>query len=322
MSTEPHAPHAPAEEPAGAPAEELGEAPAAGLGEEPGEEPGELVIVTGMTGAGRSTAAKELEDLGWFVVDNVPPGLVSEIAHRVDEQLGRDQPIAAVVDVRGGSFFGALRQQLARGVPGRRTTLLFLEADDDILVRRQDAARRPHPLQGGGRLLDGITREREALQALRGDAHLVIDTTSLNLHQLKERVAQAFGSPESTRLQVSVVSFGFKYGVPVDADVLADMRFLPNPFWIDELRPLTGRDEAVASYVMSQEGAKEFLDRFLALIETVTRGYGREGKRFMTVAIGCTGGKHRSVAMAEEVAARLRALGVDARAAHRDLGRE
>jgi UPF0042 nucleotide-binding protein len=306
MSTEPHAPQEPAPQPA----------------QQPGDDLGELVIVTGMTGAGRSTAAKELEDLGWFVVDNVPPGLVSEIAHRVDEQLGRSQPIAAVVDVRGGSFFGALRQQLARGVPGRRTTLLFLEADDDILVRRQDAARRPHPLQGGGRLLDGIAREREALRALRGDAHLVIDTTSLNLHQLKERVAQAFGSPESTRLQVSVVSFGFKYGVPVDADVLADMRFLPNPFWVDELRPLTGRDEAVASYVMSQEGAKEFLDRFLALIETVTRGYGREGKRFMTVAIGCTGGKHRSVAMAEEVAARLRALGVDARAAHRDLGRE
>jgi UPF0042 nucleotide-binding protein len=227
-----------------------------------------------------------------------------------------------VVDVRAGWFFGALREQLARGVPGRRTTLLFLEADDDILIRRQDAARRPHPLQGSGRMLEGVLREREELQSLRGDAQLVIDTTRLNPSQLKERVAQAFGSAETTRLQVTVLSFGFKYGVPVDADLLADMRFLPNPFWIDELRPLTGQDEAVSSYVMAQEGAKEFLDRFLALIETVTRGYLGEGKRFVTVAIGCTGGKHRSVAMAEEVASRVAALGFDARAVHRDLGRE
>ena len=286
------------------------------------EELGELVIVTGMTGAGRSTAAKELEDLGYFVVDNLPPDLVGEIARRIDEQLGHDQPLAAVVDVRAGSFFGALREQLARGVPGRRTTLLFLEADDDILVRRQDAARRPHPLQDGGRLLEGVRREREVLRSLRGDAHLVIDTTRLNLHQLQERVRQAFGSPETTRLQISVVSFGFKYGVPVDADLLADMRFLPNPHWIDELRPLTGQDEAVSTYVMKQEGAKEFLDRFLAVVDTVTRGYDHEGKRFMTIAVGCTGGKHRSVAMAEEIAARLRDLGLDARAAHRDIGRE
>ena len=285
-------------------------------------EQGELVIVTGMTGAGRSTAAKELEDLGYFVVDNLPPDLVGEVARRVDERFGRVQPIAAVVDVRAGSFFGALREELARGVPGRRTTLLFLEADDDILIRRQDAARRPHPLQGSGRLLEGVLREREVLQPLRGDAQLVIDTTRLNPSQLKERVAQAFGSAETTRLQVTVLSFGFKYGVPVDADLLADMRFLPNPFWIDELRPLTGQDEAVSSYVMAQEGAKEFLDRFLALIETVTRGYIGEGKRFVTVAIGCTGGKHRSVAMAEEIASRVAALGFDARAVHRDLGRE
>jgi UPF0042 nucleotide-binding protein len=286
------------------------------------DEQGELVIVTGMTGAGRSTAAKELEDLGYFVVDNLPPDLVGEVARLVDDRFGPGQPIAAVVDVRAGSFFGALREQLARGVPGRRTTLLFLEADDDILTRRQDAARRPHPLQGSGRLLDGVLREREVLQPLRGDAQLVIDTTRLNPSQLKERVAQAFGSPETTRLQVTVLSFGFKYGVPVDADLLADMRFLPNPFWIDELRPLTGQDEAVSSYVMAQEGAKEFLDRFLALIETVTRGYLGEGKRFVTVALGCTGGKHRSVAMAEEIASRVAALGFDARAVHRDLGRE
>jgi UPF0042 nucleotide-binding protein len=283
---------------------------------------GELVIVTGMTGAGRSTAAKELEDLGYFVVDNLPPDLVGEVARLVDREIGPEQRMAAVVDVRAGSFFDSLREQLARGVPGRRTSLLFLEADDDILIRRQDAARRPHPLQGTGRLLEGVLREREVLRSLRGDAHLVIDTTRLTVHQLRDRVAQAFGSPDATRLQVTVLSFGFKYGVPVDADLLADMRFLPNPFWVDELRPLTGLDEAVASYVMAQEGAKEFLDRFLGLVETVTRGYLLEGKRFMTVAIGCTGGKHRSVAMVEEVVTRLSAAGVDARAAHRDLGRE
>jgi UPF0042 nucleotide-binding protein len=283
---------------------------------------GELVIVTGMTGAGRSTAAKELEDLGYFVVDNLPPDLVGGVARLVDQRIGPGQPIAAVVDVRAGSFFDSLREQLAAGVPGRRTTLLFLEADDDILVRRQDAARRPHPLQGTGRLLEGVLRERKVLQPLRGDAQLVIDTTSLTPSQLKERVAQAFGSPETTRLQVTVLSFGFKYGVPVDADLLADMRFLPNPFWVDELRPLTGLDPEVAGYVMEQDGAKEFLDRFIALIETVSRGYLGEGKRFVTVAIGCTGGKHRSVAMAEEIAHRVTALGFDARTTHRDLGRE
>ncbi len=276
---------------------------------------GELVVVTGMTGAGRSTAAKELEDLGYFVVDNLPPELV-------DERQGRDQPVAVVVDVRTGSFFGSLQEHLAVGIPSRRTTLLFLEASDDILVRRQEAARRPHPLQGTGRLLEGIHREREVLASLRGDADLVIDTTSLNVHQLKAAVAQALGSPEHLGLQVNVVSFGFKYGIPVDADLLADMRFLPNPYWVPELRDQTGRDPAVASYVKGRPDAQLFLDRYVPVIETLSDGYLREGKRFMTVAIGCTGGKHRSVAMSEEITRRLIALGMDARATHRDLGRE
>ena len=283
---------------------------------------GELVVVTGMTGAGRSTAAKELEDLGFFVVDNLPPALVPDVVKMVDEAHGPARSIAVVVDVRSGEFFDALREVLARDTLPRRTTLLYLEAADDVLVRRQEAARRPHPLQGDGRLLDGLAREREVMAALRSDADLVIDTTGLNVHQLTGRIADLFGTAQSTSLRVNVVSFGFKYGIPVDADYMADMRFLPNPFWVPELRPHTGRDQPVADYVMSRNGAEQFLQAFVPLLLGVGEGYLREGKRFMTVAIGCTGGKHRSVAMSQEVADRLRAAGVDARVRHRDLGRE
>jgi len=298
--------------------DDTGEMPAVGASSDLGE----LVIVTGMTGAGRSTAAKELEDVGYFVVDNLPPELVTEVVRLVDEQKGREQPIAVVVDVRGGTLFHTLREQLAQHLPTRRTSLLFLEADDDILVRRQEAARRPHPLQAGGRLIEGIDRERSVMTQLRGDADVVIDTTQLNIHQLKDKVAQAFGDPGTTALKVNVVSFGFKYGVPVDADLLADMRFLPNPFWVPELRDFTGKDADVIAYVTGRDDAQTFLERYIPVIETVGAGYLREGKRFMTVAIGCTGGKHRSVAMTEEIAARLRAVGFEADASHRDLGRE
>jgi UPF0042 nucleotide-binding protein len=283
---------------------------------------GELIVVTGMTGAGRSTAAKELEDLGYFVVDNLPPTLVADVVRMVEETHGADQSIAVVVDVRSGSFFESLREVLAKGFTGRRTTLLYLEADDDVLVRRQEAARRPHPLQAGGRLLDGLARERKVLADLRGDADLVIDTSNLNVHQLTNQIARSFGTTERLALKITLVSFGFKYGIPVDADYVADMRFLPNPHWVPELRPRTGRDEGVADYVKSQDGAQEFLDRFVPLVVDVGKGYLREGKRFMTVAVGCTGGKHRSVAMSEEIAARLLGYGLDARATHRDLGRE
>jgi UPF0042 nucleotide-binding protein len=290
--------------------------------EEGGATRGELVVVTGMTGAGRSTAAKELEDLGFYVVDNLPPSLVPDVVRLVDESRGYEQPIAAVVDVRSGSFFDSLQANLAQGATGRRTTLLFLEATDDVLVRRQEAARRPHPLQAGGRLLDGLQRERVAMAALRSEADVVIDTTNLNVHELTDKVAEAFGSPDATRLKITCVSFGFKYGIPVDADFVADMRFLPNPHWVPELRPMTGRDPEVAGYVKERPAAKTFLDQYVPVIETVAAGYLREGKRFMTIAIGCTGGKHRSVAMTEEIAGLLRELGFDARAAHRDLGRE
>lgn len=283
---------------------------------------GPLVVVTGMTGAGRSTAAKELEDLGFYVVDNMPPTLLRDVVRLVDESRGVEQPIAVVVDVRSGSFFDSLRANLAQGVIGRPTSMLFLEAGDDVLVRRQEAARRPHPLQDGGRLIDGLHRERTALEVLRGNADLIIDTTDLNVHQLTKRVALAFGTPESVRLKVTVLSFGFKYGIPVDADLVADMRFLPNPFWVPELRPHTGQDVEVSDYVLSQPGAAEFLDQYLPVLDTVAAGYLNEGKRFMTIAIGCTGGKHRSVAMTQEISLRLRDKGYDVRAAHRDLGRE
>ncbi len=284
---------------------------------------GELVVVTGMTGAGRSTAAKELEDLGFYVVDNLPPSLLPDVVRLVDQSRGPQQRIAVVVDVRSGAFFEHLRANLHQGVTGRRATLVFLDATDEVLVRRQEAARRPHPLQGTGRLLDGLQREREVLADLRSDADLVIDTTALNVHQLTDRIAAAFGTPEVTRLKVAVISFGFKYGIPVDADFVADMRFLPNPHWIPELRPGNGRDNpAVADYVYSQPGAKEFLDGYVDVLAGVAEGYLREGKRFMRVALGCTGGKHRSVAMSEEIARRMAALGHDARPIHRDLGRE
>ena len=288
----------------------------------PPEERGELVVVTGMTGAGRSTAAKELEDLGYYVVDNLPPQLVPDVVELVDTSGGVQQRIAVVVDVRSGSFFEGLREVLATGETGRRTTLLYLDCSDDVLVRRQEAARRPHPLQGSGRLLDGLARERVVLADLRAEADLVIDTTALNVHQLTDKVAEAFGTMQTTAMKVTVVSFGFKYGIPVDADLVADMRFLPNPHWVDELRPLTGRDAPVADYVKKQPEAEEFLTEYVALVRTLISGYLREGKRFMTIAIGCTGGKHRSVAMTEEIAARLRGYGIDAAALHRDLGRE
>lgn len=285
-------------------------------------QPGELVIITGMTGAGRSTASKELEDLGYFVVDNLPPTLVPDVVRMVDEAHGATRPIAVVVDVRSGTFFDSLAAQRYEMSTGRPSTLVYLDASDDELVRRQEAVRRPHPLQGAGRLLDGLERERVVLEQIRGIADLVIDTTGLNVHQLTDRIATHFGSREARKLKITVISFGFKYGIPVDADYVADMRFLPNPHWVPELKPKTGQDLDVADYVKSQPGAETFLDGYLPVLQLVAGGYLNEGKRFMTVAVGCTGGKHRSVAMSEEIARRLGATGLDVRTTHRDLGRE
>ncbi len=282
-----------------------------------------LIIVTGMSGAGRSTAAKALEDLGWFVIDNLPPQMLPSVVHLIEAEQGDAVQIAVVVDVRSRGFFADLRGALASlSEQGLRPRVLFLEASDDVLVRRQEAARRPHPLQDGSRLLDGISREREIVSDLRGDADVLIDTSALNVHQLATKVEVAFADIDAPVVRATVVSFGFKYGIPVDADFVADMRFLPNPFWVPELREGDGRDEAVAAYVYSRDGAWEFLDGYVPLLDTVARGYLREGKRFMRVAVGCTGGKHRSVAMAEEAGRRLAALGHDVRVVHRDLGRE
>ncbi|WP_344813571.1 RNase adapter RapZ [Microlunatus aurantiacus] len=280
-----------------------------------------LVVVTGMSGAGRSTAANALEDLGWYVVDNLPPTVLPEVCTQAKENgIHR---LAVVLDVRTRSFFEQLPTMFTElAAAGTMPEILFLEAADDVIVRRQESVRRPHPLQGDGRLLDGITRERETIATLRAAADLVIDTSSINIHQLSSRVAHAYGDSADDALRVTVVSFGFKNGIPVDADLVVDVRFLPNPHWVPELRPQTGLSAPVRDYVLAQDGADEFLQRLQELLQVTTQGYITEGKRFVTVAIGCTGGKHRSTAMAEEFGRRLRQVGLATKVLHRDVGRE
>jgi UPF0042 nucleotide-binding protein len=285
----------------------------------------DVVIVTGLSGAGRSTAAKCLEDLGYFVVDNLPPELIATMVDLGSRSEGAVTRIAVVMDVRSRAFSGDLRQvivDLDRSVS--RPKVLFLEATDDVLVRRFESVRRAHPL--ADRIVDGLAAERELLSGLRGEADVVIDTSRLNVHELRHKIEAAFGlEPGSDRhppLRATVLSFGYKYGLPMDADLVVDVRFLPNPHWIPELRPHTGRDSDVRDYVLGQVGAKEFLDRYHELLRLLGAGYLREGKRYLTLAIGCTGGKHRSVAMAEELARRLAGDGVQTKVVHRDLGRE
>jgi UPF0042 nucleotide-binding protein len=280
-----------------------------------------LVVVTGMSGAGRSTAANALEDLGWYVVDNLPPTVLPEVCTQARENgIHR---LAVVLDVRTRSFFEQLPTMFTElTAAGTLPEILFLEATDDVIVRRQESVRRPHPLQGDGRLLDGITRERQTLATLRAAADLVIDTSSINIHQLSSRVAHAYGDASDDQLRVTVVSFGFKNGIPVDADLVVDVRFLPNPHWVPELRPQTGLSTPVRDYVLGQAGAEEFLQRLQELLQVTAKGYVNEGKRFATVAIGCTGGKHRSTAMAEEFGRRLRDAGMATKVLHRDVGRE
>ncbi|WP_404602828.1 RNase adapter RapZ [Dermacoccus sp. GAS27A] len=283
----------------------------------------ELMIVTGMSGAGRSTAANVLEDQGWYVVDNLPPQLLPDLAGLVDASAEDVPRLAAVVDVRSRAFFTDFRAGLERlRDDGWRPSVVFMDATDGALVRRFESVRRPHPLQGEGRMLDGIIREREILRDLRSNADILIDTSGLNVHQLSAKVHELVGDTGGPALRVAVMSFGFKYGIPLDADLVFDMRFLPNPFWNPELRPFSGKDEVVRDFVLGQPGAREFLDGVLALLEPMTQGYLREGRSYVTLAVGCTGGKHRSVAMAEELAKRLASDQVGTLVVHRDLGRE
>ena len=281
----------------------------------------EVVLVTGMSGAGRSTAARALEDCGWFVVDNLLPSFIPETVRALGQD-GAVARVAVVVDVRGGRFFDDTERSLTRlRDEGRDVRILFLEASDESLVRRFESNRRPHPLQQGERLVDGLRRERLALAGLRADADLVVDTSQLNVHELRHRVEAAFGG-EAAPLRATVMSFGFKYGIPVDADVVLDARFLPNPHWVENLREHTGLDSDVREYVLDAPAAASFLTEAVRLLDIMADGYLREGKRYVTVAVGCTGGKHRSVALAEEVAARLGAQDIESVVVHRDLGRE
>jgi RNase adapter protein RapZ len=282
----------------------------------------DIVMVTGLSGAGRSTATRALEDLGWFVMDNLPSMLIPDAIEHVANR-SPIRRVAVVADVRSGGMFdnfvGALDEIRSRGANLR---LLFLEATDEALVRRFESSRRPHPLQEGGRILEGVVREREMLADLRASADLVIDTTSLSVHDLRRAVENAFADQDVIGLRATVISFGFKNGIPVDADFVADVRFLPNPHWVEELRPLNGTDGPVNDYVVDLPEARDFLDQYASLLDIVSEGYLREGKRYVTIALGCTGGKHRSVAMAENLAVRLIRHGVEARVVHRDLGRE
>jgi UPF0042 nucleotide-binding protein len=286
----------------------------------------EIVVITGMSGAGRSTVAHAMEDHGWYVIDNLPPSLLIPL---FDLTQSSDDSIAVVIDVRGRQFFDDLNQTLAelaeRGISRK---IIFVDAADDVLVRRFESSRRPHPLQGSDRIVDGIEKERERLRELRSGADLVVDSSQLNVHQLEKKIAELFSVDPSASLKVNVLSFGYKFGLPVDADLVMDCRFIPNPHWNPELRAMNGLDKQVSEAVLNAESVGEFLEKYLALFNSLGQGYLREGKKYITLAIGCTGGKHRSVAVAEELARRINGSAIDAEhsvsahAIHRDLGRE
>lgn len=284
----------------------------------------ELLVVTGMSGAGRSTVGNALEDLGWYVVDNLPPQMLEPISELFGLTKTPNPRLAVVIDVRGGEFFSELSEylhKLRNKVPDLR--VLFLEATDSALVKRFESVRRPHPLQGDGTLLDGIGVERSALISIREQADFVVDTSDLNIHQLSTKTAELFTADEAKKLSLTVMSFGFKHGLPADADHVADMRFLPNPFWDESLRPFNGEDAQVSEFVLSQVGAQEFITNYVDALKPVVAGYMRENKRYAMIAIGCTGGKHRSVAVVTRIAQLLSELDdVAVSVKHRDLGKE
>jgi RNase adapter protein RapZ len=286
----------------------------------------EILIITGMSGAGRSTVAHSLEDLGWYVVDNLPPALLGNLIELVTTTVKK---VAVVVDVRGRAFFGDLTKSLADlAEQGISKKILFVDAADDVLVRRFESTRRPHPLQGSDRILDGIAKERDRLREIRDAADLVIDSSALNIHQLEKKIADNFHEDSGADLRVNILSFGYKYGIPVDADLVVDCRFIANPHWVPEFRPLSGLDKPVSDAVLESENVQEFLDRYQALFETMALGFITEGRKFLTLAIGCTGGKHRSVAVTVDLVKRLTQCEklsmykIETQAMHRDLGRE
>lgn len=285
----------------------------------------ELLLVTGMSGAGRSTVAHALEDSGWYVVDNLPPSLILGLVQNSDAQK-----IAAVVDVRTGRYFDDLSSSIKNlKSAGINYRMLFLDASDQALVQRFESTRRPHPLQGSGRIVDGILKERTRLEEFRAEADQVVDTSNLNVHQLEKRINEIFSKDGAPGIRINVLSFGYKYGIPVDSDLLLDCRFIPNPHWIPELRPKTGQSIEVRDYVLAQEGVFETVANYVLLLKNMASGYLREGKKYVTLAVGCTGGKHRSVAIAEELARQLNdssvgksEFAIEAHAVHRDVGRE
>lgn len=283
----------------------------------------EVLIVTGMSGAGRSTVGNALEDLNWYVVDNLPPQMLRplvELAGRAEENLPK---IAAVVDIRGRNFFSDLQEIIHSLRPATTVNVLFLDATDAALVRRFEQVRRPHPLQGDGTILDGITAERARMSEIRENADLIIDTSELNIHQLASAITEEFAHEDDAEVHVTLQSFGFKFGTPADADMIADARFIPNPFWNEELRHLTGNDEPVSSYVLEQAGVSQFIESYVNALKPVLAGYVRENKRHVTIAIGCTGGKHRSVALVNAIASLLEQTpDIAIRVKHRDVGRE
>ena len=286
----------------------------------------EILVISGMSGAGRSTIAHRLEDLGWYVVDNLPPALLGNLLELVSTSVKK---VAVVIDVRGRAFFDDLTKSLAELADlGISRKILFVDAADDSLVRRFESTRRPHPLQGADRILDGIAKERERLREVRDSADLIIDSSALNIHQLEKKISDYFHEESGSDLRVNILSFGYKYGIPVDADLVVDCRFISNPHWVPHLRPLTGLDKSVSDAVLGSDSVMEFLTRYQALFETMALGFIFEGRKFLTLAIGCTGGKHRSVAVAEELVSRLKSgeelskYKIDTQVMHRDLGRE
>ncbi len=280
----------------------------------------DILLITGLSGAGRSGAAAVLEDLGWYVIDNLPTSLVDTIVELVSKPGSDIEKLALVA---GRQHVELLPKVAALRASGHQVRLLFLDASTSALVKRYDATRRKHPLDGEAPgLVEAIDLEREMLQPVRTAADLVIDTTELNVHQLKAKLLAAFDQAgENHRLQIAVESFGFKHGLPIDADVVMDVRFLPNPHWEEALRPLTGHDPAVRDFVLERAQASDFLDRFEALMVSVLPSYEAEGKFYLTIAIGCTGGRHRSVAVAEELAQRIREKGFAVAVGHRDLAK-